>query len=140
MDINYIAILVATVVQFIIGAIWYGPVFGKIWGRMHGFEDHSPEVQAQMMKGMWKLLVPQFIVTLVTSFVFVLLLNGMPYDWNRYGLIGFMWLGFVVPTQISAVLFGGTKPEWIAKKILIMAFGSLACLEALAFIVVKMGS
>ena len=140
MDINYIAILVATVVQFIIGAIWYMPLFGKMWGRIHGFETHSPEVQAEMQKGMAPLLAVQCIGTLVTSTVFVLLLNGMPYDWNRYGLIGFMWLGFVVPTQVSAVLFGGTKPEWIVKKILIMAFGSLACLEALAFVVVTMGS
>lgn len=139
MNINYIAILVATVVQFIIGAIWYGPIFGKIWGRMHRFEDHSPEVQAQMMKGMWKLLVVQFLVTIVTSFVFVLLLNGMPSDWNRYGLAAFYWLGFVVPSQVSAVLFGGTPPQWVIKKILIMAFGSLACLEALAFVVVMMG-
>jgi len=140
MDINYIAVLVATVVQFIIGGIWYMPLFGNIWGRMHGFEEHAPEVQAEMRRGMWKLLIVQFIVTLVTSFVFVLILNGVPYDWNRYGLIGFMWLGFVVPTQVSAVLFGGTPPQWIVKKIAIMAFGSLACLEALAFVVVLMGN
>jgi hypothetical protein len=139
MDINYIAILVATVVQFIIGAIWYMPLFGNLWGKMHGFEKNSPEAQAEMRKGMLPLLVVQFIGTLVTSTVFVLLLNGMPYDWNRYGLVGFMWLGFVVPTQVSAVLFGGTPPQWIVKKILVMSFGSLACLEALAFVVVMMG-
>ena len=139
MDINYIAILVATVVQFIIGAIWYMPLFGGLWGRIHGFESHSPEAQEEMRKGMWPLLVGQFIVTLVTSFVFVLLLNGFPADWNRFGLAAFFWIGFVVPTQVSAVLFGGTKPEWIAKKIAVMAFGSLACLQALALVVVLMG-
>ncbi len=139
MDINYIAIIVATVVQFIIGAIWYMPLFGSLWGKMHGFDKNSPEAQAEMQKGMWPLLVVQFIGTLVTSTVFVLLLNGMPYEWNPYGLIGFMWLGFVLPTQVSAVLFGGTPPQWVVKKILVMAFGSLACLEALAFVVTMMG-
>lgn len=139
MDINYIAVLVATVVQFIIGAIWYTPLFGNLWGRIHGFDRHSPEAQAEMRKHMLPLLAVQFFTTFVTSFVFVLLLNGMPYDWNRYGLVGFMWLGFVVPTQISAVIFGGTPPQWIVKKIAVMAFGSLACLEALAFVVVMMG-
>jgi hypothetical protein len=63
----------------------------------------------------------------------------MPDDWNRFGLAGFYWLGFVVPTQIGAVIFGGTEPKWIVKKILVMAFGSLACLEALAAVVVWMG-
>ncbi len=138
MDINYIAIGVATVVQFIIGAIWYTPLFGRVWARIHGFDSQSPEVQAEMRSKMAPLLIAQFVVTLVTSFVFVLLLNGFPADWNRFGLAGFLWLGFVVPTQVSAVLFGGTKPEWIVKKIAIMAFGSLACLEALALVVVLM--
>ncbi len=139
MDINYVAILVASVLQFIIGAIWYMPLFGGLWGRIHGFDNKAPEVQAEMRKGMLPLLVVQFIGTLVTSFVFVLLLNGFPSDWNRYGLAAFFWLGFVVPTQISAVIFGGTAPGWILKKIAVMAFGSLACLEALAFVVVMMG-
>ena len=50
MDINYIAILVATVVQFIIGAIWYMPLFGGLWGRIHGFESHSPEEKEEMRR------------------------------------------------------------------------------------------
>ncbi len=138
MDINYIAILVATIVQFIIGAIWYMPLFGGMWGRIHGFESHSPDVQAEMRKGMMPLLAVQFIGTLLTSFVFVFLVNEFPAEWNRYALAGYLWLGFVVPTQVGAVLFGGTAPQWIIRKIAIMAFGSLACLEALAFVVVMM--
>lgn len=138
MDINYIAVLIATVVQFIIGAIWYMPLFGGLWGRIHGFESHSPEEQAAMRTGMLPLLVVQFIGTLVTSFVFVLLLNGFPADWNRFGLAAFLWIGFVVPTQVAAVIFGGTPPQWIFKKIAVMSLGSLACLQALALVVVLM--
>ncbi len=132
--INYIAVLVASIVQFIIGAIWYMPLSGKLWGKIHGFETYSPEAQKEMQKGMWKLLVPQFIVTLVTSAVFALLMNGFQSEWNIYGLAAFFWLGFVVPTQVSAVLFGGTKPEWMVTKIAISAGGALLCLEALAFV------
>ena len=29
--INWWAVLVATVLAFILGGIWYGPVFGKAW-------------------------------------------------------------------------------------------------------------
>ncbi len=138
MEINYVAILVATVVHFIIGGIWYMFLFSKAWAKIHGFDGLSAEQQAEARGKMMPLLVVQIIGTLVTSFVFVLLLNGFPYDWNRFGLAGFLWLGFVVPTQISAVLFGGTPPQWVVKKTLIMAFGSLACLEALALVVVLM--
>ena len=139
MNINILAIIVATVAQFFIGAIWYTPIFGKLWGRIHGFDHLTPEAQKEMQKGMWKLLVPQFIFTFITTFVFALLKSGFPPEWNIYGLAGFFWLGFVVPTQVAAVLFGGTDPKWVVTKILIMAGGSLFCLEAAAHILSFMG-
>ena len=139
MNINILAIIVATVVQFFIGAIWYTPIFGKLWGRIHGFDHLTPEVQKEMQKGMWKLLVPQFIFTFITTFVFALLKSGFPAEWNIYGLAVFFWLGFVVPTQVAAVLFGGTDPKWVVTKIAVMAGGSLLCLLAAAHVLSIMG-
>ncbi len=92
-----------------------------------------------MRSKMAPLLIAQFVVTFATSFIFVLLMGTVSSDWNPYGLAGHLWLGFVVPTQVSAVLFGGTPSQWIVKKIAIMAFGSLACLQALALVVDLMG-
>lgn len=132
--VNYWAVLAATVAQFIFGAIWYMPIFGKLWGKIHGFDQVPADKQKEMMKDMWKPLVWQFIFTFVTSWVFALLLNGFPETWNTYGLAGFFWLGFVLPTQVAAVLFGGTEPKWVLTKIAIMAIGSLGCLEILAFV------
>ncbi len=135
MNINYFAVLVAAIAQFIFGAIWYMPIFGKAWGKIHGFEALSKEDQAVMTKRMAPLLVTQFIFTIVTSAVFTLLLNGFPNSWNIFGLAGFFWLGFIVPTQVSAVLFGGTDPKWFMQKIFIMVFGSLGCMMILAAII-----
>ncbi len=127
MQLNYLAIFLATVAQFIVGAIWYTPVFGKLWGKIHGFDKQSKEEQQKMMKKMGPLLGMQFLVTLVTSFVLALFLAALPSEWHAFGMAGFFWLGFVLPTQVSSVLFGGTEPKWIVKKIAIMAGGSLAC-------------
>lgn len=132
MSLNYTAIFLATVVQFIVGAIWYTPVFGKLWGKIHGFDKLSKEVQANMMKSMAPLLGAQFVVTILTSFVLALFMTSLPASWNIFGEAGFFWLGFVVPTQVSAVLFGGTEGKWVVTKILIMAGGSLACLMSAA--------
>jgi Protein of unknown function (DUF1761) len=132
MNINILAIIIATVVQFIIGAIWYMPVFGKLWGKMHGMENCSPEELKVMQKGMGKLLVVQFIFTGLTTVVLAFLQTGLPPYWSVYGLAVFSWLGFVVPAQVAAVIFGGTEPKWVVKKILIMAGGSLLCLLAAA--------
>ena len=125
MELNYVAIIVATVLQFIVGAVWYMPIFGKIWGAMHGYDKLSQEEQDRAQKGMGPYLVAQFVGTLVTTFVLALFMAGLPSEWNAFGIAGFFWLGFVVPTQASAVMFGGTPKEWMCKKIAIMASGSL---------------
>ena len=134
MQLNYLAIVLAAVAQFIVGAIWYTPIFGKLWGKMHGFDKQSKEEQQKMMKKMGPLLAMQFLVTVVTSFVLALFIAALPADWNAYGMAGFFWLGFVVPTQVSAVIFGGTEPKWVVKKIAIMAGASLICLMVAAAI------
>ncbi len=138
MHLNYTAIFFATFVQFIVGAIWYTPIFGKVWGKIHGFDKLSKDVQANMMKSMGPMLAGQFLVTILTSFVLELFLTSLPSEWNAFGEAGFFWLGFVLPTQVSAVIFGGTEGKWVIKKIAIMAGGSLACLMAAATVLFYM--
>lgn len=133
MQLNYLAILVATVAQFVVGAIWYMPLFGNLWGKIHGFEKVSKEKQKEMGKQMMPLLGVQLVTTLVTTVVLALFLAYQP-TWNAYAMAGFFWIGFVVPTQVSAVLFGGTNPKWVITKIAVMAGGSFVCLEVAATI------
>lgn len=134
MELNYTAIFLATIAQFIFGAIWYMPIFGKTWGKIHGFEQVAPEKQKEMMREMWKLLVVQFIFTLVTTVVFALMLTGFSSNWNIFELGFFFWLGFVLPTQVAGVLFGGTKPGWVMTKIAISGGASLGCMEIIALV------
>jgi hypothetical protein len=138
MELNYFAIIAASAIQFILGAIWYTPVFGKTWGKIHGFDKVSKEEQKKMMKSMGPMLAVQFLVTVITTFVLALFIAALPAGWNAYGMAGFFWVGFVVPTQISAVLFGGTDPKWVLTKIAIAAGGSLLCLEAGAAVLSNM--
>ena len=132
MEINYLAIGVAAVAQFIVGAVWYMPLFGKMWGQMHGFDKVPPEQQKEMYKSMMPLMVVQFVMALVTSAVFGILVANAPAQWNIYALAGHYWLGFAAPMQVSLVIFGGTEPKWVMRKILISIGGSLACFMAMA--------
>jgi hypothetical protein len=133
MELNYLAIFIATILQFIFGAIWYSFLFGKLWGKIHGFDKLSKEVQQKMMKQMGPFYGIQFFVTIVTTFVLAIFITNLPY-WNAYGMAGFFWLGFVVPTQVSAVIFGGTEGKWLLKKVLVQAGASLGCLMIAAAI------
>jgi hypothetical protein len=40
-NINYLAVIVAALSSFMVGWIWYGPLFGKIWMRLHGFTEED---------------------------------------------------------------------------------------------------
>lgn len=128
MEINYLAVGIATVLQFIAGWIWYMPLFGKVWGAMHGYDQLSKEDQEKAQKEMGPQLGLQLLGTLATTFVLALFVSELSTEWHAFGVAGFLWLGFVVPTQMSAVMFGGTPKQWMLKKTMIMAGGSLACL------------
>ncbi len=134
MQINFIAVLVATVVQFIIGAIWYSLLFGKLWGRIHGFDKLPKATQQKMMKEMGPYYGLQVLITVITSYILAIFLTYLPNDWSPYSLAAMLWLGFIVPAQVSAVIFGGTDRKWIGKKIAVQAGAALACLEAGAFV------
>lgn len=46
--INYLAVAVSAVVTFVLGGMWYAPLFGKAWVKAHGLsEDAVKELQAR---------------------------------------------------------------------------------------------
>ena len=133
MQINFLSVLIATVADFAVGAVWYSALFGKLWGRIHGFDKLSKQVKEKMMKVMGPFYAVQAFMTLLTTFVLALFITYLPL-WNPYAIAGFFWVGFVVPAQVSSVIFGGTEPKWILKKIAIQAGASIVCLEVAAII------
>ena len=72
--INWIGSLVAAVVAFVIGAVWYAPpVFGKAWQRALGMSD---EEIAQAHMG--RIFGLSFVAMLVAALGFSLLLGPAP--------------------------------------------------------------
>lgn len=138
MNLNVTAILIASLAQFVFGAVWYTPVFGKLWGKIHGHDKLTKAEQQMAVKTIGPLLGIQFVVTVVTTVVFSILLQNYSGDVSAYCLALYFWLGFVVPTQVSAVMFGGTETKWIVTKILVMAGGSLGCIMIAAAILQAM--
>ena len=39
--INWLAVIVATVATFILGGLWYGPLFGRMWMAASGMTDEK---------------------------------------------------------------------------------------------------
>jgi hypothetical protein len=42
LDVNWLAVLVAAVVTFVLGGVWYGPLFGKVWRAAEGQAEPAP--------------------------------------------------------------------------------------------------
>lgn len=107
--INYIAVIIATLAGFGLGAVWY-LVLGRAW--MGALGKTKEELSRE--QGAAKAL--PFVISLVALFVMALMLAGlMGHLGNvtvRGGVISglFMWIGFVITTMGVNHAFSGAKP------------------------------
>ena len=105
--INYLAVLIGALASFVLGWLWYGPFFGKIWAKEMKF---SKKVGKAAKKGMGRMMVVHFIGTLVTVFVVANLLAFTTVVSISEGLqlMFWVWLGFfAAATLLGQATWGG---------------------------------
>lgn len=111
-QVNYLGILLATVVSMVTGALWYGPLFGKQWIKEMGWTKEKMAKKPDS-KEMRKLYGIQALGSLAMSFVLSHALVFASAYLNTSGIsagleTGFWnWLGFVVPVSLGSVLWEG---------------------------------
>lgn len=93
--LNIWAVLAATLLTFVIGAIWYGPLFGNIWMKTVGLsEDEINEGNMAKIFGL------AFIFELIMAFCLAMFLNDPSIGISEgtfYGfLTGFGWIFFAL--------------------------------------------
>lgn len=112
-------ILLVTAIVFIGGSLWFSKLFGKTWMKIHHNKDKTPEEIKKDMKNMWKFMLTEFLLTFVISstLFFIALASNV----LTVALIStfIVWLGFILPTTISNVIWGGDDKKWMVKKIAI---------------------
>ena len=64
LSVNYFAIVVGAVLSMVIGAVWYGPLFGKKWLEIVGATAEDLEARKKMQAAAGPLYVAQFVLTL----------------------------------------------------------------------------
>lgn len=134
MEVNLLAVVAATAAMFATGGVWYMAFFSKQWGEIHGFDKLSKKEQKDMQAQMGPYYGVQILVTFLSAWVLALLMGLLP-EVEYYQLAFFLWLGFIVPTEVSSVIFGGDENKWIASKITISIGGSLVCTLLGAYVI-----
>lgn len=97
---NYTALIVAAVVAFIIGMLWYSPMlFGKLYMRAAGHHDGG--------KNMAGMMVLQFIFGLIQVWALWRVLNATGAATMNDALMtaGVLWLGFTVINSWSTQMW-----------------------------------
>lgn len=89
--LNVWAILVAAIVAFMLGALWFSPaVFGKVWKTANGFGTNEPQ------KATGAMMFLAFVLTLVMSANLAMFLNDAKTTlaWGATAgfLAGFGWV------------------------------------------------
>jgi hypothetical protein len=113
--INYLAVLVAGIVIFVLGGLWYSPaLFAKRWIALQGRTEEQMRAEAAAAN-MPVMYLSAFVCGLLTALVMAVILAHMAGSINlspEHGaLIGFMcWLGFAASTSYGTALFSG-KPK-----------------------------
>ncbi|GAA5050176.1 DUF1761 domain-containing protein [Erythrobacter westpacificensis] len=65
-NVNLLAVVLGTVAFFVIGALWYGPLFGKSWREMNGMTDEMVKAGPQPgQKPVWLIMLLAFLLEMV---------------------------------------------------------------------------
>ena len=120
--INWLAVIVAAIVIFVLGGLWYSPVlFAKRWIALQGRTEE--EMRAQAATANMPLLYAGAVITsLLIAFALALILGHIGRDpaiaepgggisAGHGAIIGFVcWLGFAASTSYATATFSG-KPK-----------------------------
>ena len=105
--VNYLAVLLAAVANYVFATIWYAVIFSSSWKKLTGITEMKPSVLN---------IVLVFIGSLVLSYVlYHSIVFGDSYlkmSGVKAGIMGgfFSWLGFIAPVTLSTKLY--EKKPW----------------------------
>ncbi len=111
-DLNYFAVAAAIVLNMALGALWYGPLFGKPWMALNNLTEEMIREQGGAIKG----YIVAVIVSAIIAFVIALLAEAVGVENAGEGAIlgAVAGVGFVMTTfGVSYVFESKTVKHWL---------------------------
>ncbi|MBL8996525.1 MAG: DUF1761 family protein [Gemmatimonadales bacterium] len=97
-EVSLIATVVGALAGFMLGGIWYGPLFAKAWMAENGFtmEDVQKDFNPAKTYGL------MFVMSLIAAYVFGMFLGpnpGVGFATGAGFAAGFFWVAFSIGTN-----------------------------------------
>lgn len=105
--VNYLAVLVSAIAAMVVGFLWYGPLFGKLWIGLMGIT--KKQMEEGKKKGMGKSYAILFVSSLVFAYIlahFVKYLSAATVG-DAISAAFWIWLGFIATIALGSVLWEG---------------------------------
>ena len=106
--VNLMAVFGAAVAGMVIGYLWYGPLFGKLWMKEMGMKGAMSEAAKQSMAKSYAIMfVGSLVMAYVLAHAIIFASSYLKVTGISGGLMsGFWnWLGFVAPVTLGSVLW-----------------------------------
>jgi len=107
--VNWLAVLLGTVLSMAMGALWYGPLFGQLWLKLIGKTEDELDSDPTM-----------YIKTALAAFIAMLVLNMAVIAFGATDILsgllagGFLFLGFgATATFVYTTFEGPTEKVWL---------------------------
>ncbi len=118
LSINFLAVFVASLAAFIIGFLFHGPFFGKLWMKLANIHPTGNEKLSDMIPQMLLNLLVNFVTAFVIAIIFSLVFTSSimgAETWFRGAIMGIiLWLGFLVTSSsIDVIWMGKSKKLWL---------------------------
>ncbi len=117
LPINFIAVLVAAIANFIIGFLFHGPVLGKTWMRLANIHPTGNEKFSDMVPQMVKNFLMNIVCAYVLSLLYVfastssIMSNGV---FTGMVVAFLVWIGFIVTgSSMDVIWMGKSYKLWL---------------------------
>lgn len=135
MDINFVAVIVSSLAAFIIGFLFHGPLFGKMWMKLANITPTGNEKMSDMYGQMGMNLLANIVTAFVLA-VLITLISESSFLFDKslvcIGMIGsiLVWAGVVVPgSSMDSIWMGKSWKLWIfeciCSLVMLLAMGAI---------------
>lgn len=98
---NWLAVVLAALGGFVVGGLWYGPLFGKAWMAERGFTEE--ELKSAPMG---RIYGTAFVLSVISAIFLAHLLTHFATGWREVMMISSgVALGFIIPAIGTNYLF-----------------------------------